>query len=151
MRFKWKEHNISLAEVEAHMKSEYPMPEGKDAQSLTDADGLVFLGMSANQNGVNLHFSKSPEGRSKDEEGNEVIAEGSEYAAIKNYWDGLDENSTAAQNYFSYDAYKVAELAARSDAATKDWNNLSTQQKKLIANSEISNADMLQIVTDFGA
>jgi hypothetical protein len=61
---------------------------------------------------------------------------------LRSYWAALGSVSPEAQSYvpqFMIDE-KIQELKA--DAVTKDWNQLSTTQKKLIANLPVTRQEL---------
>ena len=71
--------------------------------------------------------------------------------AIKDYWESLTSESAEATSHFSQADLKAAMEACRAEAATKTFNTLSAQQKKMLFNSPLSDADNAAILAAFGA
>ena len=136
---KWKAHNLCLGLIDEAMRSSYP-----------DTEDLYFTGQAASSEGLTRFFNKMPIGwNGYDENGDPNTPDASSEAeGIINYWDSLDDQSTPAQDYFTKEHYFAAENRAREDIATKTWDNLSSEQKKLIGNTKLTTTEMNSIITD---
>ncbi|MCK4500425.1 hypothetical protein KAU11_08000 [Candidatus Babeliales bacterium] len=115
----WKEFNISLEKLDEWGRANL---------------GEHFVGNSANDC-MCSHFTEEPEQTHKD-------ALDSQWASVS----GADHEWAMAY-YPKVDLEESIKLA-RADAATKAWDALSAQQKKIIAGAELSHADRVQIITD---
>jgi len=116
----WKEFNLNLDSVKAAIA----------ALSIAG-----FAGLSASESELKADFSEVPSDESK--------------AAIDAYWAGLTDESSEATSYYSRTALQFALIAARADAATKAYDDLSVQQKKLIAGTNLSESDNLALIAAF--
>lgn len=115
----WKNFNLSLPAVEAWMRSNA---------------GELYCGNSAHTV-LQLWFLEEPSEEIK--------------AAIVAYWDALTDQSEEATSYFSQAQARDAELAAREDAVTKSFDQLSTQQKKLLMGVSLVASDYQALITAF--
>jgi len=147
----WKAFNISLDTVKAHFETSYPNTQ-VDKSVVDESAALYFIGTSAGDDLV-FHFNKEPVGYNGFDIDGTMIAPdvGSEAEAIENYWSGIIETSIEATDYVAFQDLQDAEKRAREDAATKGYDLLSTEQKKLIAGVEISIADRKQMLIDHPA
>lgn len=147
----WKSFNISLDELSNQLKTDFPEsevnPVFKGIQAVGDGEqnAIVIPGY------LELWFDKPIEGYSKNEDGELVAEEGSDAETIEDLWNAIDENHIIATSYVSNQDLLDAEVRAREDAASKDWDNLSTEQKKIISGASLTLADRKQILTDHPA
>ena len=102
----------------------------------TGSTAAHFVGISAGAQ-LTFHFDEDP--------GETALSD------LDSYYAGLNTGSDEAVNYYSMSEAATALQAAREDAATKNYDQLSTQQKKIIAGATLTAADHRQLITDFGA
>jgi hypothetical protein len=117
----WKEFSISLPKIEEWMKANA---------------GASYCGNQAGAR-LELWFTEEPIQGAKD--------------AIDAYWDAIDGAHVAATSYISAADLKAAYDAARLDAVTKQWNDMSVAQRKIVSSIALSSAEEAQLVIDFGA
>jgi len=99
---KWKEFSVNLDMVRAHIVSLEPLCCG--LAGYPDRFEVIF---------------------------EEMVSEES-IDAIKTYWDSIDNESEEATTYASQDAVNAAIIAAKEDAVTKSWDQLSPAQRKMM-------------------
>lgn len=102
LELQWKQFSLSLPAVRAWI----------DANLTAEC-----VGLSAN-NKLEVHFSEEPSQTDKD--------------ALQAYWDGLDENSTEAQEYTSMQAI-LADKAAKAASAKAKLAALGLTQEEIEA------------------
>lgn len=136
---KWKAHNLCLGLIDEAMRTAYP-----------DSEDLYFVGQTSTPNELKWKFSQRPIGwNGYDENGDPIAPDASSEAeGIIDYWNSLDDQSTPAQNYFTEPEWLGARERANIDAATKTWDNLSTEQKKLVVSTALTASEMSAIITD---
>lgn len=117
IQLNWKEYNVSMAHVEAWMKANC---------------GASYCGNSAHAF-LELWFNEEP---------GEAVR-----AAIATYWDEMTAQSEAAAAYFDAATAQATEKAAREDMVTKSYDQLSTQQKKILAQVELTNSDYQTLIS----
>lgn len=133
----WKSFNISLDKLEEQLKADFPEHETNP----------VFKGSQA-YSVLELYFDKPIEGYGKDSEGNVTTESGSDAETIEALWLLIDESHIIATSYVSLTELSGAEKRAREDAATKAWDSLSTEQKKLISGADVTLEDRKQMLLD---
>lgn len=109
---KWLQWNVDIDAVAAYVLG---------------LEGSNYIGASADHD-LSLHFAVAP---SADNE-----------AAIRSYWAEIDAGSPCVTSYCSQATIAAAITAARADAVTKTWDELSTAQKKLIAGVPVTRTDL---------
>ena len=134
----WKAFSISLDKLSNELKVLFPEHETNPVFNGTQAYSVL-----------ELWFDKQIEGYGKDEDGNITTVEGSDAETIENLWTSIDEDHIIATDYVNAQDLSDAENRAREDAPTKTWDNLTTEQKKIISGAEISLTDRKQMLTDF--
>lgn len=134
----WKEFNISLNKLSDELKSLFPEHETNP----------VFTGIQA-MSKLELWFDKEIEGYGKDEDGNITAESGSDAETIENLWNAIDESHEIATSYVSRQSLVDAEQRAKEDIPSKTFDNLTTQQKKMLAGVSLSYDDRVQLLTDF--
>lgn len=97
----WKEFSVNLDVVDAWLK----------ANAATNYLGMVAGAL------LSIYYSEKP--------ADETIQ------AINDYWTGLTEESDEATSYIPESTIQEAIAAARVDAVSKTWDELSTAQRKL--------------------
>lgn len=113
----WKEFNISLDKIDEWGRTNL---------------GASFSGISADNN-LRFDFTEEPS--------NEVKA------ALNAMWDGIeDDTHEYATSYFSFSEYESALSAAKEDAVTKSYDELSAIQKKLLLGVALTLAEKLALV-----
>jgi hypothetical protein len=117
IQLEWKSYNISLAKVEEWMRANC---------------GEHYCGNQATTC-LELWFTEEP---------GEAVR-----TAIATYWDEMTDQSVEAAAYFSQAAATAAEKAAREDMVTKSFDQLSTQQKKILAQVALTNSDYQTLIS----
>lgn len=116
----WKEFNISLNKI--------------DEWSRTSL-GAAFSGISADVN-LRFDFTEKPS--------QEIVS------ALDAMWDGIvDDTHEFAVAYFSRSTFEAAMSDAKLDATGKDYDSLSTLQRKILLNVDFSIDEMIQLIVDF--
>lgn len=108
----WKSYPLNMDAVEAWLRANA---------------GDKYVGNSADAD-LTLHFSDQPDGAT--------------IQHVQDYWAGLTDQSTEATSYVSRTAIAAALQAAREDAITKTWDQLSTAQRKILAGLTPTRADL---------
>ncbi len=134
----WKEFNISLSKFSDELKTLFPEHETNP----------VFKGTQANTV-LELWFDKEIEGYIQDAEGNITIESGSNAESIETLWDSIIESHVIATSYASSISLEEAEQRARTDIISKTFDQLSIEQKSLLAGVDLTEEDRLQLLTDF--
>lgn len=117
----WKEYNINLTRARA---------------AIAGVAGPEFSGLSIAEGGVLMvDFVNAPDQSHQD--------------AVDAYWAGLSDASDEAVHYFSGAQLQYALAAAKEDAASKSWDALSSQQKKLISGAALLESDNEALVAAF--
>lgn len=98
----WKEFSLNLGMVQAE---------------LVGLTGSHLCGLQAHSH-LEIWFTEEPTEEQK--------------SMIDLYWDGLTETSAEAVGYYSQEELQNAVQAARLDAVTKTFDELSVAQKKII-------------------
>lgn len=110
----WKEFNVSLPNLHAHLKAEYP-----ELNPQISADSKLTI-----------HLSQQPSAEIE----NEITA----------HWDSLDGSDYKSQEQLNAEATELAEAIADAKVAmlSKTWDQLSAVEKKIAMNMEVSRAEM---------
>lgn len=108
----WKSFSLNMDAVEAWMRANA---------------GDKYVGNSADTD-LSLHFSEQPDGAT--------------IQHIQDYWDALTDQSSEATTYVPKATIAAALQAAREDAITKTWDQLSPAQRKILAGLSPTRADL---------
>jgi len=113
MKLEWKEFNISLDNLESHLRSEYPNYKGNQAASALE-----------------LFFSEEP----SEQEKQAILdhwefLDGSDYVSIEDLKAQAEELEQAKQ-------------AAKAGLISKTWDQMSATERKLVMNLEVTRAEM---------
>jgi hypothetical protein len=73
--------------------------------------------------------------------GVEAFAEANE-TAIKAYWESVESNSIEATSYYNAEQFRTALEAAKADAVTKSFDQLSVAQKKILFGQAVTAAEL---------
>lgn len=113
MRLEWKEFNISLENFEAHMRANFPAYLGNQAAS-----------------DLTLYF---------DQELTEQEAE-----EIQDHWDLLDGSDYFSAQDLAAQAEELKQAVADMKVAllVKTWDQMTTTERKVAMNMEVSRAEM---------
>lgn len=98
----WKEFSLSLDKVKTELES---------------LAGPQFCGLQAHAH-LEIWFKEEPTQEEKE--------------LVDAYWEGLTDSSAEAAGYYSQQQYQDAIQAAKLDALTKSFDQLSVAQKKLL-------------------
>ena len=119
MELSWKEFSLNLADCEVQFKA-----LGGEHYCGNQAHGVL-----------ELWFLEEPSQEVKD--------------ALSAYWDGLEASDSEATSYYPAADLQTAIQLAKEDAATKGWDALSTQQKKMISGAALTSADQAALLAAF--
>lgn len=112
MELSWKEFNLDVDSVKAEIAS---------------MAGENFCGCAADYT-LQLFFLEEPTQEVKD--------------LISTYWNSIDSESPEAEAYVSISEYETAIAAARESAVTKDWDQMSTAERKVIVGLQPTKAEL---------
>lgn len=151
LNFKLKKGVVfSLERILSKLKTDYPIPD-----SPKEGDFYFSGTMNARTNKendedyveVSIVMSKKPDGWKAEADGTHTP--GSDAEILQSYFDNLDETSDEATKYLSSEEKSGIIDRAKSDAASKTWDQLTAEQKKIVMNSNLSLADWDQLAIDF--
>ena len=113
IRLEWKEFNVSLENLEAHMRSEYSQYLGNQAASCLE-----------------LFFSEEPSQEDKE--------------AIEAHWDSLDGSDYKSAQVLADEIAELeaAKIAMKAGLVSKSWDQMSTVERKVAMNMEVSREEM---------
>jgi hypothetical protein len=113
IRLQWKEFNVSLANLEDHLRANYSTYVGSNANSVLD-----------------LGFSEEPSQEEKDGIMDHWESlDGSDYKTI--------EEVVAEENEL-----KEAINTAKAGLISKSWDEMSETERKIVMNMEVTRAEM---------